>query len=108
MINITSTELKAIVDKGITEDNSILIDLRPKAEFKEGHIKGSKNVDLSELIENTDYLFQFKNIYLICNNGTKSETGQYMLRNLNFRNVVNVKDGINGWKRKGFELTTDV
>lgn len=105
MINITSTDLKAIVDNGIGK--SIIIDVRPKEEYNQGHVPGSKNVFLSELIENMDYLFPFENIYLICNSGDKSETGQYMLRNLNFRNVINVSDGINGWKRNGYELETE-
>lgn len=103
MKQIDSQELKTLIDQGDTA-NSVIIDVRSKEEFNLGRIPGSKNVELGQLIENSDFLYDFDNIYLVCNAGEKSSTGQHMLRNLGFRNVVNISDGLEGWIRNKFNI----
>ena len=71
-----------------------LIDLRSNAEYKKGHIKGSKNIYWQDILdeENLKKLPKNKLIFLICYVGHTSSQVLTLLKLLGY-NVISIKYG---------------
>lgn len=64
---------------------AIIIDVRSRQEFFEGHIKGSTNIPLIDL---NKYSFnKNKIIVLFCNAGIRSRKAKILLENKGYKNV---------------------
>jgi rhodanese-related sulfurtransferase len=75
-------------------DAYYLIDLRSNAEYKKGHIKGSKNIYWKDILdeENLKKLPKNKPIFLICYVGHTSSQVLTLLKLLGY-NVISIKYG---------------
>ncbi len=65
-------------------------DVRERAEFENGHIKGAINIPLSELRERVNEIPKDKTVYLNCRTGQRSYNAVLALQHLGFNNVVNI------------------
>ncbi len=84
---ILPEEFEAIVKK-IPED-TILLDVRTKEEFAQGHIKGAINIPKDELEQRAIELPRDKRIIIYCSIGIRSEWAYGLLVNyLGFRDVT--------------------
>lgn len=91
--NLLSKEFKQVnVDqvRALVEENAYIVDVREPGEYARGHIKGSKNIPLSELRERTDEIQKDKPVYLHCRTGQRSYNAVLALQNLGFNNVYNI------------------
>ena len=96
---IASTELKKISDQKLT-----IVDLRKSPEFSAGHLKGAINIPLEELEKrNKEIPFNRKTI-LYDATGIDAFKGTVRLFDLGFFNVFALSDGLDGWKKQGFEV----
>lgn len=73
----------------ILQEGGMIIDVRTKAEFSNGHIKGSKNIPLQALPENLNKLKKDKPIITCCASGMRSASAKSMLKSNGFSNVYN-------------------
>lgn len=85
----------------MNKEDAYILDIRPAAEFKKGHILGSKQIkadlvtkgDFSPLEKSKD-----KPIIVVCAMGmTSKRTASQMLK-AGFNNVSSLKGGINAWQ----------
>ena len=79
-----SVDLDALIKAG-----AYLVDVRSKAEFASGHVKGSVNIPLDTLSSN---LSKFKGkdaIIVFCRSGNRSSMAKAILEQNGFNNVVN-------------------
>lgn len=85
-------------NKIFMEGKSILIDVRSKQEYAENHFDGAINVPLDEIEKSVQKLVADKNkvILLYCQYGSRSKKAQNILKKLGYKNVYNLKDGIEG------------
>lgn len=85
-------------NKLINQNNTILIDVRSKQEFLEGHLDGAINIPLDEIENKIEKKVVNKNIIIIvyCQYGARSKKAQNKLKNMGYTNVYNLKDGIEG------------
>ncbi|MCP5100646.1 MAG: rhodanese-like domain-containing protein [Chloroflexi bacterium] len=96
---ITAEDLKAKLDN---KEPIQIIDVRTRQEYKtDGHIAKSKLIPLSELPSRSKNLRKNKPIICVCRSGNRSRSACKQLINQGF-DVVNLKGGMNGWKRAGF------
>ena len=79
------------------EENAVLLDVRTREEFAEGHIPKSKNLPL-QVIDKAGKFIDNKNvpIFVYCRSGGRSSMAQEMLKSMGYRNVKNL-GGINGY-----------
>ena len=100
---ISVSELKEMMDSiGV-----LLIDSRNHGDFNGelGHIKGSINLSLPEMIERSKWLEdQNVPICIICNSGGKSLREASLLRNSVKVPVYSVSGGIIAWHLRDFEV----
>ena len=83
---ITPAEAKEIMD---TEQNYIILDVRTKEEFAEGHIAGAILIPDYEITEKAEGILTDKEqqILVYCRSGRRSKNAAIQLVELGYRNV---------------------
>jgi len=79
----------------------VLVDVRTKGEYKEGHIPNAINIPLNELDKRTGEIPQDKPIVVVCASGNRSKSGASKLVSAGFENVSNLKGGTMTWMMSG-------
>ena len=89
-------ELKEINYEDIKNKNYIIIDVRNKREFSEGHINGAVNIELSRIKKQIDKLKLDKEqeILVYCQSGIRSKKAVLILEQLGYTHVYNLKGGL--------------
>ena len=89
--------------QGSTEKDALLIDVRTKTEFKQGHLKGAKQVDFLRP-ERFESFFKRKDtlqpVYLYCRSGNRSKKAALYLESIGFKQVFDLRGGYSGLNRK--------
>lgn len=78
------------VDLGeLIKNGAIILDVRTKAEYQMGHVKGSINIPLDQLTGNLNKLDKNKPIITCCASGMRSGSAKGVLQNRGFTQVYN-------------------
>ena len=91
--NLSLNEIKEIIRN---DENVILIDVRSRQEFLEGHLNGSINIPLYELEQCCERKLIDKNSIIItyCQCGARSKKAIEILKKHGYKNVYHLKDGL--------------
>ena len=73
----------------IIEQGALIIDVRTKEEFKEGHIEGSLNIPLDEIGEAMSWLQKDVPTVVVCASGNRSSHAVMVLKANGFEKVYN-------------------
>ncbi|MEI5993098.1 rhodanese-like domain-containing protein [Candidatus Enterococcus mansonii] len=74
-----------------------IIDVREEDEYVSGHIKGAKNMPLSNLQETAETLDKNQPYYIICLSGGRSQMASEHFSSLGY-DVTNVMGGMSAWR----------
>lgn len=87
----------------------ILLDVREKEELALGYLKDSVFIPRANLKEKVETLLPDKNapIIVYCAAGVRSILAAKTLKEMGYSQVFSMKEGIEGWKKAGFEVTSD-
>ncbi|MGA8854544.1 MAG: rhodanese-like domain-containing protein [Christiangramia sp.] len=86
----------------LLKEGGIIVDVRSKAEFAGGHIKGSKNIPLQTLPANLNKLKdKNKPVITCCASGMRSASAKNILKSNGFSNVYNG----GGWSRLNSQIS---
>jgi len=91
--NLLNGDYKQVnVDKvrELVENNDTIIDVREHDEYEMGHIKGAKNISLSEFRERINEIPKDKPVYVNCRTGMKSYNAVMALQNAGYTDVYNI------------------
>ena len=82
----------------LKKDTSIiLLDVRSKQEFNEGHLNGAINIPLYDLESKIDSLpDKTRTIIIYCASGYRSKQAKNKLENIGYEKVYNLKNGLDG------------
>jgi phage shock protein E len=86
--NLFSSKPKADLGE-IIKNGAIIIDVRSKGEFQQGHLKGSINIPLKNLEEHLPKLKKDKATVLCCASGARSGAAKGILKSNGFTEVYN-------------------
>lgn len=84
-----------------------VFDVRTQKEFNTGHLEHALQADYtnkSEFFERVKYLDKRKPVYVYCLSGGRSTAAARWMRENGFKDVVEMKGGINAWKQAGLPL----
>lgn len=83
----------------MNEEDTVLIDIRPQSQFKEGHIGSAKNVSVSEIKSRAEKLCKEKDtaILLYCSTGLSTAAAANQFKLLGYTNVFTLSGGIKAW-----------
>ena len=90
----------------MNREDAVVVDLRPAAEFAQGHILGARNIPLADLAKRAGELDKFKSrpVIVHCATGNSSGNGVALLRGNGFGNVVNLAGGYAAWQQAGLPV----
>lgn len=99
---VTHVEADAAA-KLIAEGKVTIVDVRTADEFKEGHIKDAKNIDITEkdFDAKLGELDKSKPVLVHCQAGGRSTRSLPSFEKLGFTQVYHLDGGFNGWTKAG-------
>ena len=74
----------------LVEEGQVIIDVREPGEFARGHIKGARNIPLSQIREHLDEIPTDRPVYLHCRTGQRSYNATLLLQNAGYKNIWNI------------------
>jgi len=85
----------------------LILDIRTAADYKSGHIKGAKNLPLSDLSKDLDKLASSKSgpVLVYCNSGSTAGGAIKTMKKAGFENINNLEGGVVAWKDANMPLT---
>ncbi|WP_417445110.1 rhodanese-like domain-containing protein [Joostella sp.] len=86
-----------------SSDELVLIDVRTPDEFKAGHLKEAKNINVKDdaFIAEVKKVDKSKSVYLYCKAGGRSAVAAKILDSLGYKNIVNLDGGFDAWEKAG-------
>jgi len=80
------------------KEGAILIDVRTKQEFLEGHLQGAILIPYYDIFRKVENIIPNKNqtIIVYCKNGGRSVRAWEILKSLGYKKIYNLKDGMEG------------
>ncbi len=73
----------------LVKNGAVIIDVRTKAEYQQGHVKGSMNIPLNNLSNHYSKLKKDKPIITCCASGMRSAQAKNILKANGFNEVYN-------------------
>lgn len=97
--HVQSTEASQIIAAG----NVAIIDVRTADEFKDGHIKDAKNIDImaADFEAQLAKLDKTQPTLVHCQSGGRSTRALKVFEKLGFTNLIHLDDGFGGWEAAG-------
>ncbi len=100
--SVKATEFNQLMQSG----DFVVLDIRTAKEFDEGHIENAVNLDFYS--KNFDQLvlnYKKNGIMIYSRSSGQSQQAITKLISLGFKNIIELENGLVGWKRDGFSLT---
>lgn len=86
------------------EDSSgfLLLDVRTKEEYEEGHIPGAKNIDFlsDDFLIQVEQLPKDQSVYIYCRSGNRSARAADLMRKAGFRQLYDLQGGYLKWEEE--------
>lgn len=103
---ISIREVQSLLKRG---ERVLLLDVREKEELALGFLKGSVFIPRANLPEKAETLLPDKDVPVVvyCAAGVRSILAAKTLREMGYKQVLSMKEGIDGWKAAGYELGSD-
>ena len=101
--------MKSMDTKELRErlDEVMLIDIRQRSEWEEGHIPGAIHFEGGRVAWEDLPFPHDKPLAIQCSSGNRSMSVSSVLRRRGYHNVIQVEGGIKGWEKNGFEITKE-
>ena len=97
---IRRVEVEAF-SKALTEQGSVLLDVRTARELESGHIKNAINLDFhaSDFETMVPKLDKSKNYLIYCAGGARSALACKKMKQMGFSKLIDLAPGFSGWKQ---------
>jgi rhodanese-related sulfurtransferase len=85
---------------------ALIIDVREPAQYQAGHIGEARNIELKALAGAAESLkkYQDKPVVMCCDSGQNGGAATRELHRLGFKQVVNLRGGLDAWRRENLPL----
>lgn len=96
-----------VFQQSVQKNGAQVFDVRTAGEFNTGHLHGALQADYTkkqEFAERVQYLDKQQPIYVYCLSGGRSTAAAKWMRENGFKEVIELKGGINAWKQAGLPL----
>jgi len=103
--SITTSNLAALIAAG---DAPLILDVRTRKEFSDGHIPGAVNIPHTELEARIAELNGNQNntIVLHCRSGRRAVTADEILQRMGFGNVIELEGHMLEWRKHNYPVQT--
>ena len=100
---ITVAEAKAKIESGVP---LVVLDVREPDEFEQGHLPKAVNIPRGVLEFMVSTQIPSKDAYIIvyCRSGSRSALATNTLRQMGYKNIVNMEGGWKAWVEAGYPV----
>jgi len=98
--DITVQQAKGMIDRG----EVFILDVRTQEEYDAGHIRNSTLIPVQVIDKRLNEIPRDRKILVYCRSGHRSTQASEILAKNGFKEVYNMKDGIEGWVNAGYEV----
>ena len=97
--DVTTQEAYSLISDNKGKDNFIILDVRTPQEYSSGHLENAINIDYNSptFQDSLATLAREKTYLLYCRTGGRSSRAFEMMKELDFKEVYHMVDGIVGW-----------
>lgn len=97
--DIDVKEAAKMVAKEKNNPDFLILDVRTKKEYEDGHLANSTNIDVrsANFRDEIGKLSIDKTYLVYCRSGKRSKKAQGIMKELKFKNVINMKGGFIAW-----------
>lgn len=91
-------------EKGLKKEDVQVLDVRTAGEYRGGHIRNAMQADWinqEQFKDRVSYISKNKPVYIYCLVGSRSAAAAAWMRENGFKKIVELRGGINAWKREG-------
>lgn len=90
----------------INRRNAVVVDLRPAAEYTNGHLPSARHLEFSELQAKIGQIAKNKAspVLLVCQNGLQSNKASRIVREAGYTEVHVLQGGLNAWQQAGMPV----
>ena len=96
--NISAGDLLAKIKAG---EKLLVVDVRTKDEFAQGHVPGAQLVDLQTIEQGITKYAKDQELYLICRSGNRSAQAYAILQGMGYTKLHNITGGMTEWEKLG-------
>jgi rhodanese-related sulfurtransferase len=90
-----------------TPEAPLVVDVRPFAEYKTGHVAGAVNIPYDKLDQRLDELIGAKGgIVLYCTMGQRTRMAEQTLLDHEVPDVFHLEGGLGAWRQGGYRINT--
>ncbi len=84
--------------------NEIILDVRGRDEFAEGHVEGAINIPHDEVGSHVAELAKYSCVYMHCRSGKRAQVALATLEQKGLKNIVCISDGgMLNWVEAGYK-----
>jgi sulfur-carrier protein adenylyltransferase/sulfurtransferase len=114
MVNAAKSQIQEITAEELERRRAagepiLVVDVREKDDYSEGHIAGAVSVPRGVLEMKIDdhTMDEERPIVLYCGGGSRSALSALTLQQMGYRNVLSLEGGFRGWEEAARETETD-
>ncbi|MCZ6617468.1 MAG: rhodanese-like domain-containing protein [Gammaproteobacteria bacterium] len=99
---VSAQELVNLVNR----ENAVIIDVRDKKEFDQGHIVNAVNIPFANLSGRVDELNKYRELPMVvaCKQGQHAGSAGTLLRKAGFENISRLTGGIAEWRNQNLPV----
>jgi rhodanese-related sulfurtransferase len=92
----------------INDDDAVIVDISPVADFNKGHIVSALNIQPSRLAKPDSEIEKLKDkkLLVVCRTGPTASSAAATLRKMGAEQVAVLKGGMVAWRNDQFPVTT--
>lgn len=90
-----------------SQQGTLVLDVRERWEYDEGHVAGATLLPLSELPSRLAEVPADQPVYVYCHSGNRSRQASEILAKAGKKRILNVDGGILAWEAAGYPITRD-
>jgi rhodanese-related sulfurtransferase len=93
----------------LMNQNAVVLDLRPAADFAAGHLAGARNLPPDQILKANEVLKKYKEKPLVvyCDSGSLGASAARQLAEQGFTKAVNLRGGLTAWRAENLPVTKD-
>ncbi len=99
-------EVKTFQKELSASQNAVILDVRSEGEFQGGHLAKALNMNYNapNFADNMSRLDKSKTYFVYCAAGVRSARAAALMRDAGFKNVLEMKGGLNDWQAAGLPV----
>ena len=88
----------------INDQDAVIVDVRPSAEYAAGHLPNARNIAADELAKRAGDLPKGKPVIVVCGTGNRAGRAATALRAAGRQDVFCLEGGVSAWQQAGLPL----